>query len=134
MVIDKASANEKLIREGYGAFKTGDLQAVQAMFRDDVTWYAGRAGQLSGEHAGWPAVQDFFIKTMELSDWSFAIEVLDVLAGDTRAAVYVRQTARRGDLVLDDRQVHLFEIDADGKVAHVHQYVGDFEATSRFWE
>jgi hypothetical protein len=44
----------------------------------------------------------------------------------------VRSTARRGDLALDDRQVHVFHLH-DDRVIEVWQYVGDGAEVEGFW-
>ena len=128
----RAAHNAALVESGYAAFASGDLAALQALFDPDIVWHVQRLGQLSGDHRGWPAVLTFFGDSMQLTQGTFRIEVREVLASDTAGAAVVRSTGRRGDLSLDDQQVHLFHLRND-RVVEVWQYVGDGEATAAFW-
>ena len=130
--IDLAAHNTDLVRTGYAAFARGDLVAVEALFAPDAVWHAQRLGRLGGDHRGWPAVLKFFADSMELTAGSFRIDVEEVLANDTGAAVVVRSNGRRGEHVLDDRQIHLFRLEGD-RVMEVWQFVGDGATVESFW-
>jgi ketosteroid isomerase-like protein len=130
--VDRAAHNIELVAAGYAAFGRGDLVAVEATFHPEVVWHVQRLGVLGGDHRGWPAVLTFFGRSMELTQGTFRVDVEEILANDTGAAIVVRSMGRRGDRVLDDRQVHLFHIE-DDKVVEVWQFVGDGQATEAFW-
>ena len=127
-----AAANATLLVEGYAAFGRGDMPTLERIFDPSVTWHVRRLGRLSGDHAGWQAVMAFFGGTAQISEGTFRVEILEVLGGDAGAAAVVRSRGSRGDLVLDDRQIHQFHI-RDGRVVEVWQYPGDVEAADRFW-
>ena len=129
---NQAARNVELVRAGYEAFARGDLEAVQRTFSPDVVWHAQRLGQLGGDHRGWPAVQQFFGRTMELTQGTFRVQPLEFLANDTSVAVVVRSTATRGGRQLDDRQVHLFHLNGD-QADEIWQFVGDGQVVSEFW-
>jgi ketosteroid isomerase-like protein len=120
------------LREGYGAFAAGDLATVERMFHPGVIWHAQRLGQLGGDHIGWPAVAEFFGRSMQLTRGTFRIEVLEVLSNETGAAAVVQSTAERDGKRLNDRQVHLFHVE-NGQVVEIWQFVGDAHATEEFW-
>ena len=128
----RSAQNAGLVESGYAAFGRGDLAALEALFDPDLVWHVQRLGQLSGDHRGWPAVLKFFGDSMQLTQGTFRIEVREVLANDTAGAAVVRSTGRRGELTLDDQQVHLFHLRGD-RVIEVWQYVGDGGATEAFW-
>jgi ketosteroid isomerase-like protein len=128
----QATQNIELIRAGYEAFAHGDLEAVRQAFSPDVIWHAQRLGQLGGDHRGWPAVAQFFGRTMELSQGTFRIELQDFLANDTSVAAVVRSMATRDGRHLDDRQIHLFHLEG-ARAVEIWQFVGDGEAVSQFW-
>lgn len=130
--IDRAARNADLLRAGYAAFAKGDLMAVQELFTPDAVWHVQRLGQLGGDHRGWPAILSFFGRSMELTQGTFSVEPIEVLANDTGAAAVVRSRGQRGAEVFDDRQVHLFHYDGD-RVAEVWQFVGDGVAAEAFW-
>jgi hypothetical protein len=122
--------NENVLRTGYGAFAAGDLAAVERVFRPDAVWHAQRLGVLGGDHAGWPAIAEFFGRTMQLTGGTFTVTLEDVLTSDSGAAAVVRSRGEREGRSLDERQVHLFRL-ADGLAAEVWQFAG--EAADRFW-
>jgi ketosteroid isomerase-like protein len=127
---DVRTANDELVRSGYDAFAAGDLAAVEALFRPDAVWHAQRLGLLSGDHTGWPAIAEFFGRTMQLTAGSFSVTIEDVLTNDTGAAAVVRSRGERDGRRLDDRQVHLFRLDGV-RVAEVWQFPG--EGADAFW-
>lgn len=132
-VMERAARNAELLREGYAAFGRGDLPAVQEIFDPNLVWHAYRLGQLGGDHAGWPAVQDFFLRTMQLTGGTFRVEPLEILSNEGGAAAVVRSTGRREDgRTLDSRQIHQFRME-EGKVHEVWQFVGDGAAAEDFW-
>src|SRR5437870_10431709 len=126
-MIEVAAENEQLLRTGYGAFASGDLATVERMFHPGVIWHAQRLGQLGGDHVGWPAVADFFRRSMELTRGTFRADLLEVMSNDNGAAAVVRSSGERDGLRLDDKQVHLFYLE-NNRVVEVWQFVGDGEA------
>src|SRR5579871_5173216 len=124
MMTTAATDNEQLLRKGYMAFASGDLATVQQMFHPGVIWHAQRLGQLSGDHIGWPAVAEFFGRSMQLTRGTFRVEVQEVLTSTSAGAVVVRSSGERDGKHLDDRQVHLFHVE-DNLVVEIWQFVGD---------
>jgi len=131
-MINVAASNEQLLRDGYAAFGRGDLATVERMFHPGVIWHAQRLGQLGGDHIGWPAVAQFFGRSMQLTGGTFRVEMLEVLSNTTGAAAVVRSTGERDGKQLNDRQVHLFHME-NGQVVEIWQFVGDGQATEAFW-
>lgn len=129
---DRAAHNVALMESGYAAFARGDLMALEALFDPDIVWHAQRLGRLGGDHRGWPAVLNFFGESMELTQGTFAVEIREAFGNETGSAAVVRSAGRRGELALDDQQVHVFHV-RDDRVTEVWQYVGDGEAAAAFW-
>ena len=131
---ERTDRNARLMREGYEAFGSGDLAKLAGMFSPEVVWHTPEHhGQLSGDHKGWDEVAAFFLQTMELSEGTFWIEVLDILASDDRAAAYVHVTGNGRGRILDDYPVHLFRIDEDGIVVEITQYPLNQAVVNAFW-
>jgi ketosteroid isomerase-like protein len=131
---ERAERNAAALREGYEAFGTGDLAKVGELFAPDVVWHTPEHhGQLSGDHKGWDEVAAFFMKSMELSEGTFRIEVLDILASDDHAAAYVHVTGNGRGRILDDYPVHLFRLDSEGIVQEITQYPLNQSVVDAFW-
>jgi hypothetical protein len=60
------------------------------------------------------------------------VEVLDVLANDTRAVALVRALAERGEHLFDMTVVHIWQL-SDGKLAKVSIIPADQYAFDAFW-
>jgi ketosteroid isomerase-like protein len=45
---DASGTNAALIRSGYEAFASGDIEGVLAVFADDILWHVPGRGPLSG--------------------------------------------------------------------------------------
>jgi ketosteroid isomerase-like protein len=131
-VIGRAARNAELLAAGYAAFGRGDLGEVQALFHPNLVWHAYRLGQLGGDHVGWEAVQKFFVRTMQLTNATFNLEIHEILANDDGAAAVVQSRAQRDGATLDSRQIQHFRI-VDEKVVEVWQFVDDAEAVGAFW-
>lgn len=131
---ERAERNAARLREGYEAFGSGDLAKVAEMFSPDLVWHTpDQHGRLGGDHKGWDEVAEFFMKSMELSEGTFRIEILDILASDDRAAGYVHVTANARGRLLDEYPVHLFRYDDDGIVQEVTQYHLNADGPDAFW-
>jgi ketosteroid isomerase-like protein len=44
-----AHPNEDLLRRGYEAYDSGDMDTIQALFDDDLVWHAGGSNQLTSD-------------------------------------------------------------------------------------
>jgi ketosteroid isomerase-like protein len=129
---EQAARNAELLREGYAAFGRGDLASVQEVFDPNVVWHAYNLGQLGGDHHGWAEVQDFFVRTAQLTGGTFHIEVEEILANENSVAAIVYSRGQRDGTALNSRQIHQYRI-VDGKVMEVWQHVGDGKAAEAFW-
>jgi len=54
--------NLDLLRRGYTAYGSGDLDTINELFADDVVWHVAGRSNISGEYAGKEAVFGFFAK------------------------------------------------------------------------
>jgi ketosteroid isomerase-like protein len=129
---DRTTRNIQLVQAGYDAFAKGDLAAVERLFHPEVIWHAQRLGALSGDHKGWPEVLRFIGETMEMTKGSFQVTVTERYANPDGVACMVRSQAERDGRVLDDRQMHVYQLSGDQAV-EVWQFVGDGRAVDEFW-
>src|SRR6266487_5323652 len=60
--------NEDLLRKGYEAFASYDLDTIQALFADDVVFHIPGKNPVSGDYKGKDEVFGFFAKMLTLSD------------------------------------------------------------------
>jgi ketosteroid isomerase-like protein len=116
--------NEDLVRRGYDAFSSGDVQTLRELWDPDIVWHAFGRSQLSGDHRGVDAVLGYFGQIMELSGGTLRVEVHDVVANDEHAVGLHSVHAERAGKTLDDNHTLVFHV-RDGKVTEVWQYSAD---------
>ena len=106
--------NEDLLRRGYAAFATGDLDTVFSLFSDDIVWHNGGTNQLTGDYRGHEAVMGMFGQLIEVTGGTLQLDIHDVLVNDTHGAVLVTARAERDGQPIAVREVNIWHL-ADGK-------------------
>ena len=116
--------NEDLVRRGYDAFSSGDMQTLRELWHPDIVWHVPGRSQISWDHRGVDAVLGYFGQTMELTGGALRVEVHDVVANDEHAVGLHSTHAERAGKTLDDNTALVFHV-RDGKVTEVWQYQAD---------
>ena len=124
--------NLDLMRRGYAAYTSGDLETISQLLSDDVVWHVSGRSPLSGDYSGKEQVFGFFGKLQELSDGTSRVEVHDLLADDDHGVAIVTQSGTRDGRSYEGRVTHVRHL-RDGKVtefwdAYIDQYTAD-----EFW-
>ena len=127
-----AHPNEDLIRSGFEAFATGDLEAIRGLFADDIVWHFPGTSPISGDYHGADEVLGWLGKNFELSGGTLKVEPHDVLANDDHVVALIRVTAQREGKSLDDNSVQVFHVQ-DGKATEVWLNPMDQQASDDFW-
>lgn len=128
-----AHPNEDLVRQLYAAFASADMDTVDRLLSDDVTWHAPGTAQHAGLRRG---KQELFASMgllADLTSGTLRSQLTDVLANDERAVVLqVTRAEREGHRPLQDDEVIVFEI-TDGRVKSVIEHPGDLPAMDAFF-
>lgn len=124
--------NEDLVRQGFEAFSSGDMDTLRQLLAPDVRWHVPGRNPLSGTHKGPDEVVTLFGRYAELSDGTIRIEVHDVVANDRHVFAAYVTSAERGGRKYRDGNVLMFHV-AGGRVAEAWQMVGDQHASDSFW-
>ncbi|HTW04219.1 MAG TPA: nuclear transport factor 2 family protein [Streptosporangiaceae bacterium] len=127
-----AHPNEDLLRRGYQAFATDDIDTVLSLFAEDIVWHVTGTSQLSGDYRGHQEVVGFFGRMMELSGGTFRLDIHDVLANDVHGTVLVTAHAERDDQKMDVRQVNIWHL-ANGKATEFWSFAEDQAAMDNFF-
>lgn len=127
------NANEDLVRKGYDAFTSGDMDALGKMMTPDVVHSVPGDNPTAGEHKGQDEVFAMYGQLFELTGGQLEIELLDVTAkGDDRVVSRHRSKASRGDKKLDVEETLEFTI-TDGKISRLDETSADQAAEDAFW-
>ncbi len=126
--------NEDLLRKVYVAFATGDLATLVGLFTDDFEWHMAGQFPLAGDYKGAEEVKGLFSKIFELlgPDGSLQLDPEEILANDDYAMALVHYIGRRGDKVLDMRNIHVWRV-AGGELAEYWFHPRDLRAVETFW-
>jgi hypothetical protein len=125
--------NEDLVRKGYDAFTSGDMEALGKLMKPDVVHSVPGNNPTSGEHKGQDAVFAMYGQLFELSDGNMEVELLEVTAqGDDKVVSKHNARAKRGDKDLDVVETLEFTIE-DGKIARLDESTSDQAAEDAFW-
>ena len=119
-----AHPNEDLLRRGYEAFGSGDMDTVLAIFADDIVWHVGGSNQTSGDYRGHQEVMGFFGKLMELSGGTFHLDIHDIVANDRHGVVLVTASGEKGGQKLEAREANIWHL-ADGKATEFWAFAED---------
>lgn len=125
--------NAQRVRALFRAFAAGDVAAIQGAIAEDAVWhFPGRRGQLAGSHRGHEAIFAFLGKVVALTEGSFRLDLVDVVANADRAVALFRGHGRRGEHVLDNPTCLVIRL-VDGRASEIWEYVWDVEAVDAFW-
>jgi len=114
-----------LVRKGYAAFNTGDIEALVTLLSHDVVQHVPGTSQLAGEYKGIEAVLGYYGKLAEVTGGTVRAHLIDVHGDGHGHVVAVHQTVAtrngvtrvsRGSIVftfLGDRATDLLELHAD---------------------
>jgi ketosteroid isomerase-like protein len=124
--------NLDLMRRGYAAYTSGDLDTISQLFADDVVWHVSGRSPLSGDYTGKEQVFGFFGKLQELSDGTSKVEVHDLLADDDHGVAIITQSGTRDGRTYEGRATHVLHL-RDGKVTEFWDAYVDQYAADEFW-
>jgi ketosteroid isomerase-like protein len=127
-----AHPNEELLQQGFDAFSKGDMEAVAALFADDVVFHFPGRGPLAGDHRGKDQVLGVIAKQAEMTGGTFRLELHDIVANDEHGVALNVARAERGDKTWEDNSVLVFHIQNE-KVSEFWLHPGDQYAGDEFF-
>jgi uncharacterized protein len=126
--------NALRIRTVFAAFREGDVATITAMIPEGAVWhFPGRHGQLAGDYRGRDAIFGFFMKVQDLTDNSFHLDLIDVVANDENAVALFRGHGARNGKRLDNPTCLRLRLNGEGQVVEVWEFVWDLYHVDDFW-
>lgn len=124
-------SNAEMHRKGHDAFRTGDVETLQAMFAEDTVWHWPGRTSIGGVFRGRDNVLDLLGRLGALTD-SLELVDQDFLSSDTHTASlsHVKATRNGKTLEWDACEVVRWR---DGKVVEEWLLVDDQHAYDEFW-
>jgi uncharacterized protein len=124
--------NLELLRRGYAAYGSGDMDTINELFADDVVWHVAGRSPLAGDYNGKEQVFGFFARLQEMSEGTSKVEVHDLLADDEHGVALVVESATRSGRSHQGNATHVFHL-RDGQVTEFWDAQTDQYAADEFW-
>ncbi len=111
------------------ALKNNDWDSMRGILHPEATWTLPGVSLLSGLASG----ADAIIKRVQgLKNFGVNFDLKFILIGLSGYTLSLHNTARRGDLILDEQVAIVFEV-RDGKVASMVTYLSDVPGINAFF-
>jgi uncharacterized protein len=131
MTVDET--NLELVRQGYQAFNTADLETLTMLFAEDSTWSTPGASSVAGRHVGRDAVLGQFGRYGAETQGSFKAALQQLFAGpDGRVVALHHNSGQRGGRTLDTDCCVVFDL-VDGRVVSATEAFADLANWDSFW-
>ena len=127
-----AHPNEELVRRGYEAFNTADVETLREVFTDTTIFHEPGRSPISGDYQGLDQVLGFFGTLAERSGGTFRATLHDVVANDEHAVGLHSSDAERDGRRAHSPTVLVFHI-RDGKLAETWSHHHDQHDFDAFW-
>jgi len=109
--------------------RTRDWDLLKSIMADDVIWNLPGNSLISGEAQGVDAV---IRRAQLIVSYGLTFTLEHILIGRHGVALSLNNTARRGDLVLDEHLATVMSI-RDGKVFAIDTYLSDIDMLNAFF-
>ena len=124
--------NEELVRRGYEAFNTADVETLRQLFADTTVFHEPGRSPISGDYQGLDQVLGFFGALAERSGGTFRATLHDVVANDEHAIALHSSDAERNGRTAHSPTVLVFDVQ-DGRIAETWSYHSDQYEFDEFW-
>jgi ketosteroid isomerase-like protein len=127
-----AAEDAEVVRRGYAAFSTGDLDTFRELFAPEIRWHVNGRNPQAGTSVGVDAVLGTFMRLASETSGTFRVEVHDLLATDNHVVVLARSSAERRGQRLETNYCHVFHL-SGGRVTEAWIVNEDTYALDEFW-
>lgn len=124
--------DEAVVRRGYEAFNTGDVETLMGLFAPDAVYRVGGSGGLAGDKRGQQEVMGYFGELFSRSGGTVKVDLRDVIAGEHHTVALQTAEAQRNGKSMKQDGVLVFTV-KDGKVTEVSEFQEDTGTASEFW-
>jgi ketosteroid isomerase-like protein len=129
----KADENVAIIRRGYEAFNSADVNTLIEVFDESLVWHLPGRSPFANDYQGREATLAYFGQLGQETGGTFRAELQHLLADDDDRVVGIqRSTAERDGKRLDVGNCIVFEL-KDGRVTDGREHFHDLYAWDEFW-
>jgi ketosteroid isomerase-like protein len=102
------------VRDGFDAFRRGDMQAVSDTFAEDAVWHGSGSTKFGHDFKGKQAVIGTIVDYAQTFQ-DIKLDVHDVIVNDKHEIALVNSSVTRNGKTYQDHQVYIFHVNDDGK-------------------
>lgn len=124
--------NEQIVREGYAAFTSGDMETLGALFKDDAVHSVPGNNQITGDYNGRDEILAFYGKLFELTGGEMSVELKSVTVNGDKVDAVHHASAAMGDKKFEGDSTLSLTIE-DGKIARIDEKPHDQAGEDAFW-
>ncbi|MBY8889069.1 nuclear transport factor 2 family protein [Streptomyces sp. PTM05] len=118
------------VAAGFHAFlTTGDWDGIRSLLTDDCVWTLPGDNAISGTADGADAVVE---RARKIASYGLDFELLHILVSRENMALSLHNTARRGDVRLDEYLSTVCRL-RDGRIANIETYLSDVQGMNAFF-
>ncbi|MBA9050470.1 MULTISPECIES: nuclear transport factor 2 family protein [Streptomyces] len=107
----------------------GDWEGIRSLLTDDATWTLPGDNTISGTAVGAEAVVE---RAKKIASYGLDFELLHILVSRENMALSLHNTARRGDVRLDEYLSTVCRL-RDNKIANIETYLSDVPGMNAFF-
>ena len=114
-----------LMREYLACARSGDWERGYAFYADDIRFHIPGRSEHAGEHRGRDAARAYIEHARALSgEHEVEVELVDLLASETRVALIVREVFHTADGPVEIRRCNVYRWE-DGQIAEIWIFEAD---------
>jgi ketosteroid isomerase-like protein len=106
-----------------------DWESLRSLMTEDIVWSLPGSSLISGEAHGADAVIQ---RSQLIVSYGLTLTLKHILIGQHGVALSLNNTARRGDLQLDEHLATVFSL-REGKICAISTYLSDVEMLNAFF-
>ncbi|WP_213803868.1 nuclear transport factor 2 family protein [Granulicella sp. dw_53] len=111
------------------AIRNRDWELMRSIMTEDILWSLPGTSLISGEARGVEAVIE---RAQMIVNYGVTLALKHILLGQHNVALSLNNTARRGDLVLDEHLSIVCSL-RDGKIRRLDTYLSDVDMLNTFF-
>jgi ketosteroid isomerase-like protein len=128
-----ANENADVVRRGYEAFNSGDMETLAELFDENASWHSPGRSSIAGDYEGREAAFTQFGRYGGDTGGTFKAELRSVTADDEGHVVGIHHNSgERNGKQLDVNCCLAFEV-KDGKIVDGREHFEDLYAWDEFW-
>ncbi|MET8613744.1 nuclear transport factor 2 family protein [Streptomyces misionensis] len=125
----QSEVQHQLGKKFHAYLTAGDWEGIRSLLPDDATWTLPGDNTVSGTAVGAEAVVE---RAKKIASYGLDFELLHILVSRENMALSLHNTARRGDVRLDEYLSTVCRL-RDGKIADIETYLSDVPGMNAFF-